>query len=84
MGGAEQVVLALHDAFPEAPIYTSVFTPATMPAFKNIDIRTTYLQNLPKPFRKLHKFFPMSRVKDFQKLDLSKFAIIISSSSAMT
>lgn len=82
MGGAEKVVLALHDAFPDAPIYTSTFTPDTMPAFKGLDVRTTSLQNLPKPLRKLHKFFPMLRVRAFQKLDLSEFDIIISSSSA--
>lgn len=82
MGGAENVVLALHEAFPSAPIYTSVFTPETMPAFKNLDVRTTSLQQLPKPFRKLHKFFPMLRVRAFQKLDLSDYDIIISSSSA--
>jgi len=82
MGGAENVVLALHEAFPDAPIYTSTYTPEKMPAFKGLDVRTTYLQNLPKAFRKLHKFFPTLRVKAFQKLDLSEFDIIISSSSA--
>ncbi|MEP6710165.1 MAG: glycosyltransferase [Candidatus Saccharibacteria bacterium] len=82
MGGGEQVTLALHEAFPDAPIYTSVYTPETMPAFHGLDVRTTYLQNLPRPLRKLHKFFPMLRVKAFQKLDLSEFDIIISSSSA--
>jgi len=82
MGGAENVVLALHEAFPNAPIYTSTFTPETMPAFANLDIRTTSLQTLPKPLRKLHKFLPMLRVKEFRKLDLSEFDIIISSSSA--
>jgi len=82
MGGAENVVLALHEAFPSAPIYTSVFTPETMPAFKNLDVRTTSLQRLPGPLRKLHKFFPMLRVRAFRKLDLSDYDIIISSSSA--
>ncbi len=82
MAGAENVVLALHEAFPSAPIYTSTYTPEMMPAFKDIDVRTTSLQNLPKPLRKLHKFFPMLRVKAFQDLDLSEFDIIISSSSA--
>ena len=61
MAGAENVVLALHEAFPDAPIYTSVFTPETMPAFATLDVRTTYLQKLPKLLRKLHKFFPMLR-----------------------
>ena len=82
MGGGEQVVLALHEAFPEAPIYTSTYTPETMPAFQGLDIRTTSLQDLPKSLRKLHKFFPMQRVKAFQALDLSEYDIIISSSSA--
>lgn len=82
MGGAENVVLAMHEAFPDAPIYTSTFTPENMPAFKNLDVRTTYLQNLPIPLRKLHKFFPMLRVNAFRKLDLSEFDIILSSSSA--
>ena len=82
MGGAELVVLAMHEAFPDAPIYTSTYNPDKMPAFKDLDVRTTFLQNLPGPLRKLHKFFPMLRVNAFRKLDLSEFDIILSSSSA--
>lgn len=82
MGGAENVVLALAEAFPEAPIYTSTYAPENMPRFAQLDVRTTYLQNLPGPLRKLHKFFPMLRVRAFQKLDLSDVDIIISSSTA--
>jgi glycosyltransferase involved in cell wall biosynthesis len=82
MGGAENVVLALHEAFPTAPVYTSVYEPSALPAFKDIDVRTTWLQNLPGPLRKLHKLFPMLRVKAFRDLDLSEYDIVISSSSA--
>lgn len=82
MGGAERVILAMHEAFPDAPIFTSTYTPETMPAFDGLDIRTTYLQRLPKPLRKLHKLFPMLRVRAFQSLDLSDYDIIVSSSSA--
>lgn len=82
MGGAEKVVLALHEAFPDAPIYTSTYTPETMPEFAGCDIRTTRLQTLPKAFRKFHKFFPMLRVRAFRDLNLNEFDIIISSSSA--
>jgi glycosyltransferase involved in cell wall biosynthesis len=81
-GGAERVVLAFHEAFPDAPIYTSVYTPENIDWFDGLDVRTTYLQDLPKPLRKLHKFFPMLRVKAFQKLDLSEYDIILSSCSA--
>lgn len=82
MGGAEKVVLALHEAFPDAPIYTSTYVPEKMPEFAGLDIRTTSLQNLPGPLKKLHKFFPMQRVRAFRELDLTEFDIIISSSSA--
>ena len=82
MGGAENVVLALAEAFPGAPIYTSTYAPEKMPAFKKYDVRTTYLQRLPKPLRALHKFFPMLRVNAFRQLDLSEFDVILSSSSA--
>lgn len=82
MGGAERVVLAAHEAFPEAPIYTSVFAPETMPDFVGLDIRTSWLQDLPRPLVKLHKFFPILRVKAFADLDLSEFDIILSFASA--
>jgi glycosyltransferase involved in cell wall biosynthesis len=82
MGGAEQVVLALHELFPEAPVYTSTYVPEKMPAFKNIDVRTTWLQKMPRAVRKLHKLFPMIRGWAFRGLDLSEYDIIISSSSA--
>ena len=82
MGGAERVVLVMHEAFPDAPIYTSVYEPAKLPLFDGLDVRTTKLQNWPKPLRRLHKFFPMFRVRAFRDLDLSEFDIILSSSSA--
>ena len=82
MGGAEEVVLALAEAFPGAPIYTSTYVPEKMPRFAHLDVRTTHLQNLPGPLKKLHKFLPTLRVKAFRKLDLSEYDIIISSSSA--
>ncbi|MCL2445139.1 glycosyltransferase [Candidatus Saccharibacteria bacterium] len=81
-GGAERVVLAFSEAFPDAPIFTSVYTPESLDWFHSKDVRTTHLQNLPKPLRKLHKFFPMLRVRAFRKLDLSDYDIILSSSSA--
>ena len=31
MGGAENVVLALHEAFPEAPIYTTIYEESKVP-----------------------------------------------------
>src|SRR2546429_672554 len=52
MGGAERVVLALHEIFPDAPIYTSIYDPQRVdPAFQKMDIRTSFMQRLPIVFR---------------------------------
>lgn len=81
MGGAENVVLALHKAFPTAPIYTALYDEDRMtPEFKKMDIRTTWLQKFPKKLRKTYKLFPTLQVKAFRNLDLSEFDIIITSS----
>jgi glycosyltransferase involved in cell wall biosynthesis len=81
MGGAERVVYALHEAFPDAPIYTAIYDEErVLPEFRKLDIRTTWLQKFPKPLRKLYKLFPTLQVKAFRDLDLSEFDIIITSS----
>lgn len=80
MGGAENVVLAMHEAFPDAPIYTAVYNPEKMPAFTKLDIRTSSLQKLPKKLRGYHKLLPTIAVKAMRKLDLSEYDIILTSS----
>jgi len=43
-GGAERVVLALAKAFPDAPIYTTLYHPGeTFADFAKLDVRTTWL-----------------------------------------
>lgn len=49
MGGAERVILAFHEIFPDAPIYTSVYNPDKLPEeFRKMDIRTSFIQKLPR------------------------------------
>ncbi len=79
MGGAENVVLAMHEAFPDAPIYTALYNPDKVPAFAKLDVRTSRLQKLPKKLRGYHKLFPTMAVSAMKKLDLSEFDIIIAS-----
>jgi glycosyltransferase involved in cell wall biosynthesis len=83
-GGAERVVLELHKMFPEAPIYTSQYNKDSKiwygdTWFKNADVRTLWLQRLPKSFK---KFLPVLRARAFSKLDLSDYDLVISSSGA--
>ena len=84
MGGAERVLLTLHELFPDAPIYTSLYRPEAMPAaFRQLDIRTTFLQKFGPLTRyprhqKLLPFFPIA----FEHLDLTDYDVVISNSSA--
>lgn len=80
MGGAENVVLAMHDAFPDAPIYTALYNPDKAPAFAEMDVRPSRLQKLPRRLRNAYKLFPTFAVKAMRRLDLSEFDIILTSS----
>lgn len=80
-GGAERVVEAMHQVWPEAPIYTSVYdAEATLPSFKTMDIRTSFLQRwVGKPqFHKLAlPFYPVA----FEQFDLSDYEVVLSSTT---
>lgn len=76
-GGAEKVVLALHELYPDAPIYTSYCTDEWRAKLNN-KVVTGYLQKW--PFGKLRKYLPVLRIKWFESLDLTDYDIIISSS----
>ncbi|HUA13543.1 MAG TPA: glycosyltransferase [Candidatus Sulfotelmatobacter sp.] len=79
IGGAERVVYELHKLYPEAPIYTSQYDPKSIDWFEEADIRTTWLQKLPKS---LKKFLPVLRAYAFSRLDLSEYDLVLSSSGA--
>lgn len=80
MGGAERVVLELHKMFPDAPIYTSSYSPERMPLFEGADVRTGFIQKL--PFSNKHQLWPVLRRRYFSKLVLEDYDLVISSSGA--
>jgi len=80
MGGAERVVLKLHEMFPDAPIYTSSYSPKRMPLFAQADVRTGFIQKL--PFSSKHQLWPVLRRRYFSKLKLKDYDLVISSSGA--
>lgn len=54
-GGAERVVLAMHRAFPQAPIYTTLYHPeGTFPEFVDADVRVSPLNHV-GPLRRNHR-----------------------------
>jgi glycosyltransferase involved in cell wall biosynthesis len=82
MGGAERVVLALHEIFPDAPLYTSIYDPKRVDAaFQKMDIRTSFMQKLPlvkKHHQPFLPFYPFA----MERLDLRGYDLVLSSSSA--
>jgi len=81
-GGMEHVNIAIAKLFPEAVIFTSVYKPDNFPELKDREVRTTFLQKLPKELRHRHQLLLPLFPKAFEKLDLSEFDLIISSSSS--
>lgn len=81
MGGAEKVVEVLHEMYPDAPIYTSAFDRDAMPAhYRDWDVHTTFLQRLPMK-RRTHRAALLLYPAAFESFDLSRFDLVISSSS---
>ena len=82
MGGAERVVLALHELFPDAPLYTSIYDPRRVdPAFAQMDIRTSFLQKWPLVKKHHQPFLPLYPFA-MERLDLRGYDLVLSSSSA--
>ncbi len=79
VGGAEKVLLAIHQMYPEAPIFTSQYNPKKIDWFKDADVRTGWMQILPSSMR---RFFAPLRQAYFNRLDLSNYDIVISVTGA--
>src|SRR3989442_3111696 len=82
MGGAERVVMAFHEIFPDAPIYTAIYDAKRVdPAFQKMDIRTSFMQKFPlvtKHHQPYLPFYPFA----MERLDLRGYDLVLSSSSA--
>lgn len=81
LGGAERTVRSLMDAFPEADLYTSVYSSRHLKLFEADKVHTTFLQYWPLAHRK-HQLYPVLRRLAFESLDLSAYDVVISSSGA--
>lgn len=80
-GGAERVLKALHELWPEAPIFVLFHDTKKITDFPNADIRESFLARL--PFVKNHfqwylPFIPLAT----EKYNLEDFDLVLSSTSA--
>ena len=84
-GGAERVLEALHEIFPDAPVFTAYVNLDSMgengKRFKNWKIIPSWFQKFPFANRLLSPFRIFSPMM-FESFDLSEYDLVISSSSA--
>jgi len=83
-GGAERVLEALHELYPDAPVFTSVYIPEFLgphrQRFKDWNIKTSWLQQI--PFK--HKLISPLRLLApwvFSSFDFSDFDVVIVSAT---
>lgn len=81
-GGAERTLLALHEMYPRAPIFTLFHNPSrTHAGFKHADIRPSRLNTLPFAKRHYQWYLPLM-AGAVEEMDLSGYDLVLSSSSS--
>jgi glycosyltransferase involved in cell wall biosynthesis len=81
VGGAEDVLESLVSIFPDAPVYTSIYWRDQMPAhWQQWDIRTTFLDGLPRIYRRQQLYLPLFPLA-FEQFDFSEYDLVISNKS---
>lgn len=81
IGGAERVIKALSEIWPEAPLYTSVYQKSSASWAKSIRVITSPLNKIPF-FRTRHEWLAWAMPQVFESFDLSEFDVVISVTSA--
>ena len=81
IGGAEDVLEALVQMRPEAPIYTSLYWADKMPAhWRDWDIRTSFIDKIPGARRHHQPLLPLYPLA-FEQFDFSAYDLVISNKS---
>lgn len=80
-GGENRVLFELHQMFPEAPIYTTVYAPKELPMFKDAKVITSFLDKPPFSWlaRKRFQLFLQYMPAAFEAFDFSGYDLVISS-----
>jgi glycosyltransferase involved in cell wall biosynthesis len=83
-GGSENVLAAMLDYWPHAPVYTLVqdASGSTRSIVEGHPVITSFLQKLPQAVRHYRSFLPLMPIA-VEQFDLSEFDIIISNSYAV-
>lgn len=81
-GGAEKVLQAFQQIWPEAPTYVIVHNPKTAHQnFRNKDIRTSFLQRWPWGVKRYQWYFPLMPTA-VEGYDLMEYDVVLSSTAS--
>ena len=80
-GGAERVLLALHELYPDAPLYTAVYDRKNAPWAAVFDVRPSFLNKIPFA-SSLHELLPALTPLAFESFSFDEFDLVISVTSA--
>lgn len=80
-GGAEKVLAALHEAYPDAPLFTSIYNKNKTSWADSFEVKTTFLQKIPF-INTHHRLATLGMPLAFETFQLEDFDIIISISSS--
>jgi len=80
IGGAERVLSALHELWPEAPLYTPVYDFGGAQWAKQFKVIPSFLQNIPF-IRKHHELFFWLMPLAFESFEFSEYDVVISVTS---
>jgi len=80
-GGAEHVLTSLHQLYPDAPLFTSVFDTEKAVWAKKMKIVPSFLQQIPF-LKKFHRSIVLLMPLAFETLQFQEFDLVISISSA--
>ena len=80
IGGAERVLTALHEIWPEAPLYTSVYNEKGAPWAGSFKVVTSFL-NKAAFFRGKHEMLPLVTPYAFESFNFDDFDVVLSVTS---
>ncbi len=80
-GGAERVLMAFSELFPQADWYTSVWDIEGAPFSKNWHVKSSFISKIPY-LRKRHEYLPLLMPFIFESFDFAKYDLVISIGSA--
>ncbi len=84
-GGAERVLNALMDLYPNAPVYTLVYDKERMEKrFDESRLRTSWLQKIPGA-RRAHRYYPLALMPlAVEQFDLRQYDVVLSASHSFS